>query len=222
MTCWGPDKLGSPMGKKPIGTLKRTDCQRRRFWVCLPPTHHDIVLHEGAQDIIGQGWKWEATRLGKCMHWMQSGTYLVPLHSRSHFTWRFWARSWSEPTMWIIPGLAGFTSPFPLLPHTLCPLQSIFPTPPPVIPASTSACPLHPSPFTGFLLQASYTLLPAECFSLPVPIDDSKYILPIFYLVTLSLGLLLRFILSSSRHIPSENLSCKNCWPSTNPASECM
>lgn len=36
MTCWGPDKLGSPMGKKPIGTLKT-----RRFWVCLSPTHHE-------------------------------------------------------------------------------------------------------------------------------------------------------------------------------------
>lgn len=193
MTCWGPDKLWSPIGKKPIGSLKRTPCYAERFWVSfLPPTHPGFVSHEEGDKSI-TGMKVRSNQVGKmCIlgaeqHICGYSALVFP------FYLEVLSGSSCESGMWIIPGQANFTSPFPLLPHSLCPLQSLSPAPPPVTPASTSACLRHSSSSMGFLLQASYTVFPSECISLPVPIDDSKYILPIFYLVILSLGILFAF-----------------------------
>lgn len=120
---------------------------------------------------------------------MQSSTSVLTLNSFSHLTWRFWVRSSCESGMWITLGLASSTFPFPLLPHSLHPLQSISLALSPVTPASIPACSHHSSFFMGFLLQGPYTAFPSECISLPVPIGDSKYIIPIFYLAILSLGI---------------------------------
>lgn len=45
-------KLWSPIGKKPIDSLKRTPCYTKRFWVSLPPTHPGVVPHEEGEKIV--------------------------------------------------------------------------------------------------------------------------------------------------------------------------
>lgn len=191
MICWRSNR--SSIGKRPIDSLKRTPCYTERFWVSLPPIHPDVVPHEEEDKIVynrDKGEKqtdWENVCIG-CR-----APHLWLLHSFSHFTWRFWVGSSCESGMWITLGLANFTSPFPLLPHSLCVLQYISLSPCPVTPASISTCPHHSSSFMGFFLQAPYSAFPSECTSLPVPIDDSNYILPIFYLVVLSLSSLFAF-----------------------------
>lgn len=188
MTRWKPNKLWSPLGKKPIDSLKRILCCTERFWVCLPPTHPGIVAHE--EDNVQQGW---SNQVGKI--------YILGAEQHicgySPLILSFYPEVLSEELLWIrnvnLTQAGKLHLPLP------SPASQLL-SPPVHLPCSTTSHPcLNLCRFTSFFILYGHPFAGSiYCIPFWVHLPTcahrySKYILPIFYLVFLSLGILFAF-----------------------------